>query len=139
MIMYSAFSQKFVLPLFLLTTFLQGWPPMAMGTCSMPESQIMSQVEDCCCHDTRQNPSPAAFSSCAPGKTLVVILATGSSLLPGKDKNGKALQQILTIAPFVNLSAPFISSLLLGFDAGELILSHATVTSLFLIDCTFRL
>jgi hypothetical protein len=70
---------------------------------------------------------------------VVGILATDSSLLPGKDKTDKALLQPLTVAPAANLPSPFASFSVQSLCCVELILPHAGTAPLYLFDCTFRI
>ncbi|MGH7599017.1 MAG: hypothetical protein ACREOI_21895, partial [bacterium] len=76
---------------------------------------------------------------CNPGKSLVGILATDSSLLPGKGKTGKSLLQPVTVAPATALPSPFVSFSVHGLCSIELFSPHTGATPLYLFDCTFRI
>jgi hypothetical protein len=137
--MSKVISRIFVLILLVLTSSLQGWPLLVTATCTMAEPQMMSRGGNCCCCENfPSSPSPA-FAACNPGKSLVGILATDSSLLPGKDKIGKWLSQELAVATVFELPTLSDSLSLPGFGAGELILPHTSAAPLYLIDCTFRI
>jgi hypothetical protein len=138
MTMSKVVSRIFILTLLIFTSSLQGWPLLITATCNMAEPQMMSQGEDCCCCKNSQSSQSPAFAACNPGKSLVGILATDSSLLPCKDKTDKSLLQPLTVAPATNLPSPF-SLAILGFCTDELILPHIIAAPLYLFDCTFRL
>ncbi len=139
MMMSKVVSRIFVLPLLILTSSLQGWPLLVTTTCNMAAPQMMSQGGNCCCCENSQSSPSPAFAACNPGKSLVGILATDSSLLPGKDKTDKSLLQPLTVAPATLLPSPFASSSVHGLCNVELILPHTGTAPLYLFDCTFRL
>jgi hypothetical protein len=137
--MYKAFYKTFVVTSLVLTGLMQGWPLLVTATCNMPEPQTMSQMGNCCCCENSQGSQSPAIASCNPGKSLVGILATDSSLLPGNDKAGKLLSQEFAVAPVANLLSPSLASPLPGFFAGELILPHTSAAPLYLVDCTLRI
>jgi hypothetical protein len=79
------------------------------------------------------------FAACNPGKSLVGVLATDSSLLPSKDKSDKSLFQPLTVAPATNLPSPFASFSAHSLCSVELILPPTGAAPLYIFDCTFRI
>jgi hypothetical protein len=137
--MNKIFHKKLVVTFLILTGLMQGWPLLVSATCSMAEPQMMSPRGNCCCCENSPSSSVPEIASCNPGKTLVGILATDSSLLPGSDKTAKFLSQEFAIAPVIDLLSPSLASPLPGFFAGELILPHPSVAPLYLVDCTFRI
>jgi hypothetical protein len=139
MTMYKLFSKIFILALLTISSSLQGWPLLVAKTCNMAAPQMMSQGGDCCCCKNSPNSPSPAFAACNPGKSLVGILATDSSVLPGKDKTGHFFLHNLAAAPVADLLSPSVSSSLPGPGAGELILPHTSATPLFLFACTFRI
>jgi hypothetical protein len=138
MMMSKVVSRIFVLTLLILTSSLQGWPLLVTATCGMAEPQMMSTGEDCCCCENSPSSQSPAFAACNPGKSLVGILATDSSLLPSKDKTDKSLLQPLTVTPATNLAPLFAASAVPSLCSGELILPHIIAAPLYLFDCTFR-
>ncbi|MGH7600606.1 MAG: hypothetical protein ACREOI_29980 [bacterium] len=137
--MYKLFSRIFILTLLALNSSLQGWPLLITKTCNMPEPQMMSAGENCCCCENSQSSPLPAFAACNPGKSLVGILTTDLSLLPGKDKSGKSLLQPLTVAPATAFPSTFVSSSAHSLCTIELILPRTGATPLYLFDCTFRI
>lgn len=137
--MYQLFSRIFILTLLIFTSSLQGWPLLIAKTCNMAAPQMMGAGGNCCCCENSQSSSVPAFAHCNPGKNLVGILATDTSLLPSKNKAGKSLLQPLTAALTINLASPFTSSSAHSLFNDESILSHTGTAPLYLFDCTFRL
>jgi hypothetical protein len=136
--MRRSLQKAAVATMLIFTSLLQGWPLLVAATCSMPEPQMMSQGGNCCCCESSPSSPSPAVASCNPGKSLVGILATDSSLLPGKDKTDKSLSQPLTVAPAINLTPP-IAPAFLSFRADESLLPHTSATPLYLFECTFRI
>jgi hypothetical protein len=140
--MSKIISRIFVLILLALTSALQGWPLLVAATCNMPEPQTMSQMGACCCCDKSQSLESPAFSSCTPGKTLVGVLSTEPSLLPGTDttqKMEKSSPSVQMIASGVLLSLHHESSLTPVFRTEHTVLLHTLSPPIFLIDRVFRI
>ncbi len=137
--MYQLFSRIFILTLLIFTSSLQGWPLLIAKTCNMAGLQMMRQQGKCCCCENSQSSPSSAFAACYPGKSLVGILATDSSLLPGKEKTAKFLPQEAAVAPVADLIPPSVSLSLPGYGADALILPRTSAAPLYLFDCTFRL
>jgi hypothetical protein len=96
----------------------------------------------CCCCDKRENTATLSFSSCAPGKTLLGILSTDPSVLPGKDevrKMDKSLPLAWAVEADVSLLAQSDGSPTFYFRVDQPLLFYISSPPIFLIDRVFRI